>query len=529
MGKPRNQQDHVAEHVGTEIDSIASAELQTSCSHCGTVFEVSVDVLTAPDSRVRCGECYGIFDALTNLVDPENAPEELAGLVDRHQPMPAPGATAEAAPAPGDITSGGQVAPIDDIELPDLDGEDGVRQRGHASELSGSVRVVGEVDSGSSQASSLPSATAASLAGLANANSALDQTFSEHDLFSGEAELPEIALFDATRDATRDADSIDFDEMAAGEDETFNETLMVHDLTVGEPDFMAATGIESNQEVSTRHSNEPDDGDPDRLDIGNTTADIGTAVVGTATASSTIDFRYRDRDDEDSAEARLERRRRRERGTAFEGDAGFPDVIAEDAGDRVTAGALADDPLVQDDAFPAADEVLLGDMDKLRPEKGKRKWLQRMILALLALVLSGSLWLMRDPVVVTTTAAQNPILRPVYGGVCILVGCELPPRVDFSQIRVLGRHVYSHPEIEEALVIEVVLRNDAGFEQRYPNLAVRLSNVRGQRVAEREFTPEEYLDDWQEGDLFGVGKRLDISLEVADPGSDAASFELDFL
>jgi predicted Zn finger-like uncharacterized protein len=107
--------------------------------------------------------------------------------------------------------------------------------------------------------------------------------------------------------------------------------------------------------------------------------------------------------------------------------------------------------------------------------------------------------------------------------------CSLTPHRDLTQIQLVSRNVYSHPNIENALMINAVITNTAGVGQSYPTLLVSMSNVRGQIVSQRYFKPDEYLQWDPEQNLMEPGKSISISLEVMDPGHDALAFELDFI
>lgn len=63
--------------------------MYTHCPHCDTCFRVTTEQLKAARGSVRCGRCFGTFNALENLVD-EPPPTEARA--------PAPAATAKPAP-----------------------------------------------------------------------------------------------------------------------------------------------------------------------------------------------------------------------------------------------------------------------------------------------------------------------------------------------------------------------------------------------------------------------------------------------
>ncbi len=47
---------------------LAAANIQTRCPNCQTVFEIGEDIVQGDDPRVRCGECFTIFDAKDNML-----------------------------------------------------------------------------------------------------------------------------------------------------------------------------------------------------------------------------------------------------------------------------------------------------------------------------------------------------------------------------------------------------------------------------------------------------------------------------
>lgn len=156
---------------------------------------------------------------------------------------------------------------------------------------------------------------------------------------------------------------------------------------------------------------------------------------------------------------------------------------------------------------------------------GKRRtglWL----LGSLALVLGvGGQWVYanRDRLV------NMPELRPVVDQLCAQIDCQIEPLRDLNKIELLRRSVYSHPNIDEALIISLALVNNADFVQPYPVLRIRMADVRGQIVAQRDFEPGDYLDAAAATANMSPGTPLTVTLEIHDPGNDALTFELEFL
>jgi predicted Zn finger-like uncharacterized protein len=125
--------------------------------------------------------------------------------------------------------------------------------------------------------------------------------------------------------------------------------------------------------------------------------------------------------------------------------------------------------------------------------------------------------------------SQPPFGSYVESACLKMPWCTLQPKRDLNQLQMVSRNVYSHPNIDKALMINAVITNIAQFPQPYPTLLVSMSNVRGQIVAQRYFKPGEYLQLNNVQSLMEPGKAIPVSVEVIDPGQDALAFELDFL
>lgn len=125
--------------------------------------------------------------------------------------------------------------------------------------------------------------------------------------------------------------------------------------------------------------------------------------------------------------------------------------------------------------------------------------------------------------------AGHESLRPVARVLCRLSGCELPPRQALDQLRLASRDVRAHPSVPGALIISATLVNGASFTQPYPVLEISLGNLQGDQVALRRFPPSAYLPesvDLSEG--MAPDGRVQVSLEVVDPGEAAVAFRFAF-
>lgn len=124
--------------------------------------------------------------------------------------------------------------------------------------------------------------------------------------------------------------------------------------------------------------------------------------------------------------------------------------------------------------------------------------------------------------------AQDPTLRPVLARMCSLVDCTLPPRRAVDRIELVRRNVYAHPNVDDALIIDITFANNAPFAQPYPILTVSLGDIRGEPLIRRNFRPPEYLPGPDPDGRMAPGSPLHVTLEVNDPGREARTFEIDF-
>ncbi|WP_105102947.1 DUF3426 domain-containing protein [Microbulbifer pacificus] len=125
------------------------------------------------------------------------------------------------------------------------------------------------------------------------------------------------------------------------------------------------------------------------------------------------------------------------------------------------------------------------------------------------------------------TLSKRDPWRQLYAAVCPALDCTLPPQVDIAAIHTSNLVVRSHPQIANALAVEAVLLNRAPFDQPFPSLQLRFTDLKNAPVASRRFAPEEYLKGELSGRrLMPTGNPVHIALEIVDPGSEAVNYEL---
>jgi len=163
------------------------------------------------------------------------------------------------------------------------------------------------------------------------------------------------------------------------------------------------------------------------------------------------------------------------------------------------------------------DDLHAAKAEQLRPSN--MPWMIGCLLLMLTLVLQV-VYHSRDEL------AKDANLRPWLIQVCEVLNCTLSQPYDIAQIDIIGRDVRSHPSADEALIVSTTLINTATFVQPFPLLTMMFSDINGTKIAQRRFTPREYLSntvDLDTGMMPNMPIRID--LELVDPGKAAVNYE----
>jgi predicted Zn finger-like uncharacterized protein len=162
-------------------------------------------------------------------------------------------------------------------------------------------------------------------------------------------------------------------------------------------------------------------------------------------------------------------------------------------------------------------------MTKRNKRKWQRKklWLRLSILMIVVLLIQVA-WLQFD-----TLSRINPY-RSGYELICPMLGCQVPTLVDRSKIRVRNLLVRKHPDLAGALIVDVIVLNNAAHPQPFPDLVMAFSDIDEIPVAARRFTPREYLRGELAGyNLMPQNQPVHISLELVDPGEEAVNYKIE--
>lgn len=145
---------------------------------------------------------------------------------------------------------------------------------------------------------------------------------------------------------------------------------------------------------------------------------------------------------------------------------------------------------------------------------------------LLAIVLAAGLLLFQWLWFERASLARDPNLHPFYTLLCDSVNCDLS-RNAVAEIVNQQLVVRPHPKFGDALSVSLRLLNRSPFAQPFPNLELSFHDLKGRPVAERRFTPNDYLNT-QRFDPTHMPPEtpIELRLDILDPGRRAVSYEL---
>lgn len=494
----------------------------TQCPQCNAIFQVTASQLKAAGGDVRCGQCLSVFNALDHLSEQvPHAPEtettnELAH--DAHQYRDwsgeTPGATTQGSaqthePATPQTLSGTD----DDIDV-------------------FSDEVIAEVSS-----SNIPAVEI--------------ERFEE---FLASRRLPDETDAPATEDTPP---SDDFsakhrspDETAQPTEDVFpdrpaEESLPTEDSVPGainaQPEVSDAPGtsdIEASPPLSPDTTGNSAEG-TNFADIDSATADRNTEISIEDDEFAELDAYLNGPDEAAPANAaETSEKATTDDDAIIIEDTDLDPMTSTDYTDSpATASAQSADATATDtttsaekpDAAPTdepqtihiptliLDDLQAAKAEQLRPSS--TPWVIGSLVLMLTLVLQV-VYHSRDEL------AKDANLRPWLIQMCEVAGCTLSQPYDIQQIEIIGRDVRSHPTARKALVVSTTLINNASFVQPFPLLTMTFSDINGTKIAQRRFTPREYLNN--DVDL-AAGMTPDmpvrIELELVDPGKAAVNYE----
>lgn len=506
--------------------------MQTRCPHCQTTFRVSEAQLNAAKGKVRCGKCQQVFNAREHIhlaTEPSVETSTAAPAVVKKSPPPAP------APPPQ----------IDWLNHNDKDNFD-------------------HIDLGHPEAETAPTAGIETTENVPEFSA--DQfeakrfatDIDEHEFISIEVpddvdeHQPEETIEDANPDTDHEFVSFEVpDDVSShqAEDSTEDSASDTHDNDEPFEMEMADEGHFDDDVTDDHHLANVAPLIPSGLNESLLNVEEGQPLPGIGPAyEDDTRLNYREEQGLGDLQEEIQRQLQSPAEDDDEEDA-FDSVLGyiEDIEDvkkqstktspieNIQLNAIPDpedsNTVNWDDAVHHDPEVpasLRSSMQAL--QKKKRLPLLTAFMAAVLFVLIADLGLQAIVFRSYDIATQWPQTRSILTSVCNYLPCVYSGRREPRKIQLVNRDVRVHPAAKHALLISATVVNQSKYAQPYPRLAIKLSDLSGDVVAEREFAPKEYLKASESRlKLLRPNVPTLITLEVLDPGSEAVNFEFRFL
>ncbi len=115
--------------------------------------------------------------------------------------------------------------------------------------------------------------------------------------------------------------------------------------------------------------------------------------------------------------------------------------------------------------------------------------------------------------------------RPIYTKLCTYIHCQIPARIDTDKINVSHLNVKSHPYLKGILIVDLILTNQAAFDQPFPTLELFFTDQEQSVIAGRPLPPKTYLrGDLATNQPLPQRQPIHIAIEVVDPGNTASGY-----
>ncbi|MGA2707405.1 MAG: zinc-ribbon and DUF3426 domain-containing protein [Steroidobacteraceae bacterium] len=190
------------------------------------------------------------------------------------------------------------------------------------------------------------------------------------------------------------------------------------------------------------------------------------------------------------------------------------ELLGGAAPDAADANADALDALIAESAIA---EVILTEA----PPARRPIWIWVSAAVLLALILAAQV-VHRNREWLAANAPLGGMLRTIYAQ----LGSPLPAPANLAAYQLRQWGVTGDPDANGALHVRASIMNTAAEFQPYPLLRVTLADRFGNRIGTRDFEAAEYLGK-PNVKLLAPGERVDATVNILDPGTNAEGFEID--
>lgn len=114
--------------------------------------------------------------------------------------------------------------------------------------------------------------------------------------------------------------------------------------------------------------------------------------------------------------------------------------------------------------------------------------------------------------------------RPWIEKLCVYAHCKLPPFHDVTALQIMARQLRPITTEKQGYELLLVFANQASLPQSLPKIRLTLMDKAGHPIAQRIFSPREYLTPPLNAALMPPGKPYEIRLQVSRTVRDVGGF-----
>lgn len=123
--------------------------------------------------------------------------------------------------------------------------------------------------------------------------------------------------------------------------------------------------------------------------------------------------------------------------------------------------------------------------------------------------------------------SRSSSFRPIYRTLCSYTGCTLPGFEDTTAITIQHVRIQSHPTLPNTLLVNAIITNTSDFSQPMPKIALEFFDLNGLPVAARLFAPNDYLHkDFLDITYMPPNTPIHLVIPIQDPGARAVTHQL---
>lgn len=123
--------------------------------------------------------------------------------------------------------------------------------------------------------------------------------------------------------------------------------------------------------------------------------------------------------------------------------------------------------------------------------------------------------------------AQDPQYRQYVQTFCSIMKCQLPKYKNLDYIIVEDNAIVSVPEKEDTIQLFAMLSNIGKYDQKFPTLQIKFTDINGRLIKEKIIKPENYIKNYNhDKSILNSNSKQYIAMQFQDPGLSAVNYEI---